>query len=201
MKSRNEEANVVPYNPYTGNAKGAAPEWYIERDGSEFINIYSQGTTKLGRELSHFHKSPFTHPFFGHFDSMEGFWYYMRSNVRDDKLRYLSGFEAKVKGRVLPASWYPHFWEDVLAANYQKVIQNPSLMQMLADSVLPFTHYYVFKGRGGNIVIHPRDWDVLSKGMSDIREAIIHNRPTVEWENAEKRYVNSITDKGTLASN
>ena len=47
-------------------------------DGIDHINIYSKGYTKLGRLLSNFTKSEFTHPIYGHFMSVEGFWYYIK---------------------------------------------------------------------------------------------------------------------------
>lgn len=174
----------------------------VEDDGSTHINIYSQGKTKLGRKLSHFAKTPFRHPFFGPFESMEGFWYYMRGvkivdgkEQRDDQLRYLCGFEAKQYGRQLKAKWYDDFWEDILAANYQKIIQNEEIRDMMINSTLPFKHYYVFGPH--KVVINARDHEKLTEGMEEIRRALVEDRPSKEWERAEKRYV-AMSSSGRL---
>ncbi len=178
---------------------------YIALDGVEHINIYSKGKTSLGRKLSHFTRTPFIHPHYGPFDSMEGFWYWLRSPKRDDTLRNLSGKEAKDYGKKLPKGFYPEFWEDIQAANYQKVIQHPDIMQMLVDSELPFQHYYVFYPRRADhvnlhnsqrIIIFPRDHEVLCGGVEDLRQALREGRPTKAWEESEKRYIARISNQG-----
>jgi len=47
-------------------------------DGVTHINIYSKGKTKLGRLLTNFAHTPFTHAEYGQFASVEGFWYWIR---------------------------------------------------------------------------------------------------------------------------
>lgn len=181
-----------------------------EVDGKDHINIYSRGSTELGQLLSHFSNTFFNHPVFGPFDSMEGFWYYMRSKEKDDQLRYLSGYAAKKYGRVLEPAWYDEFWEDVLAANYQKVIQNPHIKRMLMASTLPFQHYYLhFPPRGFNeaagayrgsektplpLIILPRDHHILVQGMEEIRQAVKEDRPSKHWEAAQLRYAAASSD-------
>jgi hypothetical protein len=46
-------------------------------DGVTHINVYSRGNTELGRLLSNFAHTPFSHPEFGEFASVEGFWYWL----------------------------------------------------------------------------------------------------------------------------
>ena len=163
-----------------------------EDDGVKYINIYSRGMTTLGRKLSHFAHTPFTHPYYGPFKSMEGFWFYMRSAVRDDKLRYLTGRDAKFYGRELPPNWYDHFQEDILAANYQKIIQNEYIAEMMVASDLPFKHFYVYGV--GKVMITPRESEWLVQGFEEIRSALKAGKPSQAWINAEKRYVQSMTD-------
>ena len=43
-------------------------------DGVDHINIYSRGKTQLGRMLSNFYLSPFNHPVYGGFNTVEGFY-------------------------------------------------------------------------------------------------------------------------------
>lgn len=179
---------LAPTPPGANDIRGLR----LEDDGVKYINIYSRGLTPLGRKLSHFAHTPFTHPYYGPFKSMEGFWFYMRSAVRDDKLRYLVGREAKFYGRELPANWYPEFREDMLAANYQKIIQNDYIARLMVESTLPFKHFYTYGV--GKVMITPQDQEWLIEGMEEIRNALKESRPSADWINAEKRYVQTMTD-------
>jgi hypothetical protein len=58
------------------NKYGNIEMWIPEEDGVTHINIYSKGKTELGRWLTNFSYSPFNHPEYGKFLSMEGFWYW-----------------------------------------------------------------------------------------------------------------------------
>lgn len=161
-------------------------------DGVTYINIYSRGMTPLGRKLSHFPRTPFTHPVFGPFASMEGFWYYMRAQTHlqpagfGDQLRTLVGRDAKFYGRTLPSGWYDDFQEDILAANWQKIIQNPEIADMLVESSLPFKHFYIFGPK--RLVIIPPRFEWLMDGFDEIRTALKEGRASVHWERASARY-------------
>lgn len=167
------------------SGRGFSPE----NDGVDHINIYSQSSNDLGKLLSHFTHTPFTHPYLGPFYSMEGFWYFMRNGQVDDSLRYLSGNRAKIKGREMQPKWYAEFREDILAANYIKVIENPKIHDLLKASKLPFDHYYLFRARSGaQVVINARDSDWLVDGWEAIRIAVQNDVQPDCWVNAEKRY-------------
>lgn len=123
-----------------------------ETDGVTHVNVYSKGKTELGRLLSNFAKSPFYLPEFGHFESIEGFWYYLGApdKAKAEKLRTLSGYAAKQYGRSLGApDWLEteDFKNHVMDALQAKLDQS-KLLQYLLSNVrpLPLKHYYVFKG-------------------------------------------------------
>jgi hypothetical protein len=175
------------------------------KDGVDFINIYSQGKTGIGKKLSHFAHTPFTHPFFGPFESMEGFWFYMKTGKQHDQLRSLYGNRAKQYGKQLKTIHYAEFKEDILAGNYQKIIQDEALCQAFINSDLPLTHYYLFK-RGVSeqsamdskippLVIFPKNSDWLIDGLEDIRTALKQKRIPNCWTQASRRYVSDATDK------
>ncbi len=174
-------------------------------DGVLFINIYSRAATRLGQKLSHFAQSPFHHPYFGPFQSMEGFWFYMKTGRIDDRLRYMYGYKAKQYGRELKMVRYQHFQEDILAANYQKIISNKPLMDAFVNSTLPFTHYYLHTPKVGvevpdgyevkADVIFPPNSGWLIDGFEDIRTALKEGRIPQCWIDAEKRYVLNVTDR------
>lgn len=181
MKKSNDATALVVRNSKRG--------FSLENDGVDHINVYSHGATDLGRKLSHFCYSQFLHPYFGPFYSMEGFWYFMRNGKLDDTLRYLYGRKAKVVGRMAPARWYSDFKEDILAANYQKIIQNRDINDLFVASTLPLDHYYKFKSRAGlEYLINPKDNDWLIDGLQDIRTALQKGEVPQCWINAEDRY-------------
>lgn len=141
---------------------------YAREDGVSHINIYSRGQTELGRMLSHFYRSPFKHPFYGKFNSMEGFWYYVKAAKPDDQLRRLVGFEAKLYGKELPTGpLYDSFYDVIVEANFHKIVQNPRIAQLMVDSTLPFDHYYLFPP--GPIFVRQAGFEWLVKGFEDIR--------------------------------
>lgn len=160
-------------------------------DGFDHINIlWHKAKTKLGHDLSHFTKMKFTHPYLGYFTSMEGFWFFVRSGCVADDLRYMYGFQAKQVGRQYEQKWSKTFEEDIMAGNYQKIIQNPDLMESFVSSELPFTHYYLFdRPDGGQQKVSARGEAWMSKGFEDLRTAMKENRVPECWVNAEQRYV------------
>lgn len=111
-------------------------------DGVTHINIYSKGKTEMGRLLTNFAHTPFTHAEYGQFASVEGFWYWLRNGKSDDHLRTLYGFKAKEYGKQFESVGCSTFQEDVKEAIRCKLRQNKNILQMLVDSSLPLEHYY-----------------------------------------------------------
>lgn len=111
-------------------------------DGVTHINVYSKGATELGRLLSNFAQTPFEHPIFGHFESMEGYWYYIRTGFQFGELKYMHGHAAKVHGKQEEVVPFPHFEAAILDGIRCKLRQNRGILKLLEDSTLPLTHYY-----------------------------------------------------------
>ena len=123
-------------------------------DGVDHINVYSKGKTLLGRMLSNFYPAGFVLPNHGKFASVEGYWYWL--SVKDEKLRDLSGFEAKKRGQYLKASdWVDteEFKNSIKTALKAKIDQNPQIKKELKESSLPLVHYYVY---GDKVVKVPK---------------------------------------------
>lgn len=151
--------NNISYNP--------------EEDGITHINIYSGSKTKLGKLLSHFSHTPFVHPYFGPFASMEGFWYYLKAEKKDEKLRQLYGSNAKFYGKKLKSVYVRDFEQLVVDANRLKINQNLNIKEMMLVSELPFDHYYLFGHTHENpkkVKIAGFEW--LVDGFEQIREEI-----------------------------
>lgn len=115
-------------------------------DGVDFINVYSKGQTDLGRWLSNFARSPIEIPEHGHFESIEGYWYWL-SRGRDDRLRQLVGFQAKQLGRSLSRVECPGFEDLIRKAIDIKLKSNTQRLMEFGQSELPLTHYYEYGGK------------------------------------------------------
>lgn len=120
-------------------------------DGVHHINVMSNAVTQLGRMLSNFAHIPFEHPEFGHFASVEGFWYWLGAgrNSDNDEMRRLYGHRAKHVGRtleVIPMN-DEEFQEQIRIAIRAKIFSDPSLLRMFTLSTLPFRHYLVFAAK------------------------------------------------------
>lgn len=160
----------------------------VDKDGIDHINIHPLAKTELGRLLSHFLHTPFTHPYFGHFYSMEGFWYFARNGFTDSRLRYLSGFRAKQAGQEMKEyKAYDNFKEDIIAANYQKIIQHENIREMMIASELPFDQYYINRPNDFHITARSAGW--LVPGFEEIRQALKEGVVPSVWLKAEKRYL------------
>lgn len=124
-----------------------------ETDGINHINIYSKGRTELGRFLSHFAYHPVATYEHGTFDSLEGYWFWLK--YRDDALRELSGYQAKNHGSMLAKTHVPvlspdddTFRRDILFATTQKLNTMPDILKLrLAHSKLPLIHAYEHQGK------------------------------------------------------
>ena len=142
-----------------------------ELDGIDHINVYSKGRIELGRLLTNFSDVSFIHPQFGQFRSVEGFWYWLGS--RNDALRTLHGWEAKKVGKESGAHDYIYLPEEefkyqIKLAISLKLEQNPTLKQMLKESNLPLTHYYVYQ----NKIVQPKEFNWIHEFIEEIRSAL-----------------------------
>ena len=143
-------------------------------DGITHINIGKNGKTKLGQMLAHFYESPFEHPYFGRFASVEGFWHYVQNKERDDKLRSLSGMAAKNYGKLLTWCYVERFYDIIASANYYKIEQNQELHDLFVESTLPFDLYYLREATGdaegqGSVLIKLDNYINIIKGFEDNR--------------------------------
>lgn len=141
-----------------------------DEDGITHINVWSKGRTELGRLASNFAHTPFIHPEYGHFSSVEAFWYWLSTGKQYNELRSLYGFDSKKAGRILQEKreaelraspdyvidasgtamkyhGFPEvqdFVEQIKKAILCKVEQNERFRTLLKESTLPLAHYYVW---------------------------------------------------------
>lgn len=137
-----------------------------EDDGVTHINVYSKGKTELGRFLSNFAYSPFEHPTFGRFTSVEGFWYWLKTGQKHDMLRDMFGTEAKTEGKKLQEVYVENFDQKIETAIRAKLIAHPLMLRNLISSELPLMHYYVYYG---NPVDAGYEW--ITRYIAGVRES------------------------------
>jgi len=111
-------------------------------DGITHINVYSKAQTSLGQALSNFAHISFIHPKDGKCESVEGYWYFLKSGREYPYLKELYGINAKNEGKKHPRVEDSDFIEDIKDAITCKIVQNSDLERDFKASTLPFTHYY-----------------------------------------------------------
>lgn len=120
----------------------------IGEDGVTHINVYSRGKTLTGRFLSNWARSRFALLDHGTFDSVEGYWYWL--GTRDERLRSMHGYAAKQLGKSLERTHVldeHEFRARICAAIDAKLAQRPDMCARIAETTLPYTHYYEYGGK------------------------------------------------------
>ena len=135
--------------------------WKPIDEGIDHINIYSKSSERLGRALSNFFRAQFFHPNYGEFQSIEGFYYWLKTGKQNHELRFLYGFEAKKIGEEFKQirKVDNKFREEMEYAISLKVVQTPYIQELILDSIeddLPFAHYYYYGDKYNNPVIRDR---------------------------------------------
>lgn len=111
----------------------------------DHINVYSKGESELGRLLSNFAHIPLDLPVHKHFESMEGYWYWLTK--RDDRLREEWGYSAKQLGRKLPNMNKCINFERCIKEALLLKLKNPAIHKLLKETKpITLRHYYVNDG-------------------------------------------------------
>lgn len=118
-----------------------------DKDGVEYINIWTKGKTELGRNLTNLAPISFTHPEHGKFATLEGYWYWLATGKCNDQFKTLSGYEAKQLGKTLPKVPNPTFIAEFTRGMLLRLNQNGVLARDLRASTLPLKHFYNYGGK------------------------------------------------------
>ena len=140
--------------------------WNPDDDGVTHIDIYSKGKTELGRWLTNFSYSPFNNPEYGKFLSMEGFWYWVSTGMKEERFRTLVGFKAKELGKTMKVVDVGEEFESIIKQGIrQKLISDKAKLRELLECNLPLAHYYVY---GGKCVSAGYEW--ITKYIESVRK-------------------------------
>lgn len=171
-----------------GHVAYPASSYKPEDDGVTHINIFPHGNTPLGRRLAPFANISFDHPYHGSFCSLEGFWHWLRTGRKDDQLRLLTGMAAKVRGRESESSYYAPFQDEIVGANYQKIIQHNYLLDDFVSSTLPFTYYYLMEENGQKVMRPGSGGPWIVDGLETLRQEMREGQTPKVWTRCEAIY-------------
>jgi hypothetical protein len=168
---------VMEYNDYEAAMIDLAKENGLvcapHLDGITHINVYSKGLTSLGQALSNFAHIPFDHPKDGHCESVEGYWYYLKTGRLYPYLKDLYGANAKNAGKQYPRVDDDSFIENIKEAITCKILQNPKLEEDFKKSTLPFAHYYWYGSLMNPKVIATNADKWMTDHLEDLRRRLL----------------------------
>lgn len=143
-------------------------------DGVDHINTWEGAETLIGQFLSHNYHHKFHHNLFGRFDSIEAFWYYIRSEERDDGIRSMSGKTLKEFIDKLNLNRVTNFRAIIMDTQYQRIKQFKDIVEEIKTSVLPYDCYYI--NSKSNLRTRPGFFRWIMEGHEEIRKALKENR-------------------------
>ena len=151
------------------------------KDGQDHINIHNNAETELGRFLDMNAYSPFVHPDAGNFQSVGGLWHYIQTRPLMEEFRIASGARVRAMAKKMkddartnqnaPRHTPVKGFRTIIAdAMWHKVTQSPSAVKMMAESSLPFEHYFT---QGDlNIRQYPSEGYWIVAAYEEIRRVI-----------------------------
>ena len=156
-------------------------------DGVDHINIHNNAATELGKFLDMNSYSPFVHPDAGNFQSVGGLWHYIQTRPVMEEFRILSGARVRAQAKKMKedAKANPNaprhvsikgFRTIIADAMWHKVTQNANAVRMMAESNLPFEHYFSQGDLG--IRQYPSEGYWICAAYEEIRRVIKHRLAT-----------------------
>lgn len=170
IRNRDNKNNSI-FNPYPVDANRLGP------DGVDHINVSPYAKTEIGQALANEVGIEVRHSVFGVFKSITGFWYYIKSQQRDDRCRKLIGKSLKDFSRGLILSEVKNFRAIILDTVWQKICQHPEIKDELVKTDLPFECY--FEDRNTGLRQRPNYFAWFIEGLNELREAAKENREPI----------------------
>jgi hypothetical protein len=165
-----------------------------EEDGFTHINTQMKAKTKLGRllALSYNVGEPIHHPLLGHFRTVQNLFCYLNTGGTKDAIRNMEPHQAINFMRLSPKYSCDKFRELILDATILKLQTNSHYAQMMAESDLPFDHYYL---QGADrLPIRPSHSSLYIGILNDARK-ILRGEKSHEFVNFKDMNFTLIQDK------
>jgi hypothetical protein len=159
-------------------------------DGITHINVDMRGKTVLGRMMAHSWNDTFHHPRLGPFNSMDGFWGYIKTGKKHDSFRYMTAQDARARLKEMMKDKsnhliVPDFYQTIIEADYYKFCSDQKIVQLLKSTIEPFDMYYVYQTTdtsAESLLIRPQPSETLIAGFEYIRDLIQHDK---NWDSKE----------------
>lgn len=156
------------FSPYPVDANKLGP------DGTDHINVSPYAKTEIGQALANEVAIEVRHSVFGRFKSITGFWYYIKSQQRDDRCRKLIGKSLKDFSRGLTLSEVKNFRAIILDTVWQKINQHQEIKNELVKTDLQFECY--FEDRNTGLRQRPNYFAWFIEGLTELRAAAKEDR-------------------------
>lgn len=154
------------------------------REGKDHINMYSKSNNDLGKWLSNMSHSVKIPTKYGIFDTLEGYWFYLKVKLSGvelkeeqlvalEKLKTDTGHNARINGTELVGKGkldidFDLFKKEFRIALSMKASINPDFIRKLAACKLPLVHYYYYGNEdNAKVMMHKETW--ISEHWDNLR--------------------------------
>jgi hypothetical protein len=139
------------------------------RDNIDFVNVYSQSLSPLGRILTNWANTSFT--FRGKvYMNVEAYW---ATKVTGQDCSKMAGMEAKKFMQSNPRRFPPPTYEELYEVYLAKLQKNDRIKSMLLSNRLPFAHFYVMFGKKISADEHLWTADLWRRITDELRDGKI----------------------------
>lgn len=153
-------------------------------EGVDHINISFNSTSELGRFLSTRSRTPFTHPVYGEFQSVEGLWQYLTRESDQETTETIRNFYGNRNTRhmsKLVKRNVDNFKDIIFEVMVNKIYTNTDIAKMLVENELPLLMYYI-DVKGSKITVPFSGWFI--RQIDDIKKQLVNDKP---WENDQEQ--------------
>lgn len=118
---------------------------HLKEDGVDHINIkYGDAKTTLGKALGIQTLAPFVHPVLGPFNSIEGFWHFIKTRGVDDRMRTMVPNKIRRLAKNHRTHNIPQFRDIIVDGYYHRIVSDPETMALFLENTLPLITYRNF---------------------------------------------------------
>lgn len=175
QKTMRDQLKAIDLNLHGARYIGFSGAW--KGDGIDHINIGRQAKTALGSALEVSRVIPFKHPVFGKWRSIEAMVEFLRMEQPDERLRHMSGNEARTFLRQMNITRrlnIPNLRAVIIHSAYIRLLGMPNLVKEFRESELPFDSYRVTE-TGMRIRNDDASWkcgafETIRKALQECRE-------------------------------
>jgi hypothetical protein len=124
----------------------------VNRIGDEGVNhilLSKFSKNPVGSILAIDSEEPLNHSTLGYFKTFQGFWHYISTEERDDRLRELTGPMLDNLVEKLTKIRIHNFNALILDALYQRAVRKRESIMLIRKSTLPFDHYRIYNNQTG----------------------------------------------------